>query len=55
MSLILLFSHLFAAYYLLGIIRHFNKPPLLTFLYCAIPAFVWSLHYSLPESIMGAF
>jgi hypothetical protein len=55
MALLIIFSHLFAAYFLLRIIEHYKLNTYFTFLYLLIPGFVWSLNLSLPESIAGSF
>lgn len=55
MVLLVLFSHLFGAFFLLKIIEYYNKNPGLTFLYLLIPGYFWALWYTLPESIAGTF
>lgn len=55
MMILLLFSHLFAVFYLMKIIKFYRRNPYLAFLYLTVPGFMWSLDFALPESIAGAF
>ena len=55
MILLILFSHLFAVFYLMKIVKFYQKNPYLAFLYLLVPGFIWSLDFALPESIAVAF
>ena len=55
MLLLIIFSHLFASYFLLRILEFHNVNTFFIFLYLLIPGYTWSLSRALPESIAGGF
>jgi hypothetical protein len=55
MIYLILASHLILVFFLVCILRFYNRNPFLALLYALIPGFLLSLMFGLPESIAAAF
>lgn len=55
MVLLIVFSHLIGAFFLVKLLLHYQVHPLWSLLYLSVPAFCVSLENALPESIACAF